>query len=321
MIENLDLMKGARVAVEICMGTKPDEEVLIVTDTSKLNIGYAFAMVAKSIGAETSVAIMTPRKMHGNEPPNSIGEAMKGADVILMPTSTSLSHTNAREEASKKGARIASMPTITEEIIKGPLMADYARIKEKTLKLTDILTDAEEAVIITKLGTNLKLNLKNRKGLADTGIFHNKGDFGNLPAGEAYIPPVENYGDGDLVIDGAMAGIGILSKPIKISFKNGRIINIEGGYEAEKLRKILENSDENSWKIAELGIGTNDEAYLMGNVLLDEKVYGTVHVAIGDNIHMGGFQKSSVHLDGIIKNPTLILDGKTIIESGVQKNL
>jgi len=319
MIENLELMKGARVAVEMCMGTKPNEEVLVVTDTSKLNIGYSFAMAARSIGAETTIAIMTPRKMHGNEPPKSIAEAMKGADVILMPTSTSLSHTNAREEATKIGARIASMPTITEEIIKGPLMANYEKIKERTIKLADLLTKAEKAIIKTDLGTNLLLNIKDRKGLADTGIFHNKGDFGNLPAGEAYIPPLEGFGDGDLVIDGAMAGIGVLNTPIKLKFKNGKIINIEGGFEAEQLRKILENSDENAWKIAELGIGTNDEAYLMGNVLVDEKVYGTVHVAIGDNSHMGGKQKSSIHLDGIIKKHTLVLHNEKIIDNGNNK--
>lgn len=316
MLENMELMKGARMAVEVCMGTKTNEEVLIVTDTSKLNIGYAFAMASKSLGAETTVIVMTPRKMHGNEPPRSIGEAMKGADVILMPTSTSLSHTNAREEATKKGARIASMPTITEEIIKGPLMADYEKIKERSIKLADILTKSETAVIKTELGTNLTLYLKDRKGLADTGIFHNKGDFGNLPAGEAYIAPVEGFGDGDLVIDGAMAGIGILNTPIKLSFNKGRIIKISGGFEADQLKKILDSSDENAWKIAELGIGTNDEAYLMGNVLVDEKVYGTVHVAIGDNSHMGGKQKSSIHLDGIIKKPTLILDNEIIIENG-----
>jgi len=204
-----------------------------------------------------------------------------------------------------------------DEAINSPYILE--KIKERTIKLADLLTKAEKAIIKTDLGTNLLLNIKDRKGLADTGIFHNKGDFGNLPAGEAYIPPLEGFGDGDLVIDGAMAGIGVLNTPIKLKFKNGKIINIEGGFEAEQLRKILENSDENAWKIAELGIGTNDEAYLMGNVLVDEKVYGTVHVAIGDNSHMEGKQKSSIYLDGIIKKPTLILDNEKIIDNGNYK--
>ncbi len=114
MFENMSMMKGARIAVETCMKTKPEETVLIVTDTKMLKIAETLACSAASIGAKTTVMIMEPTRRHGDEPPKPVAEAMKAADVVLAPTYMSLSNTDARRNATKQGARIASMPSITE---------------------------------------------------------------------------------------------------------------------------------------------------------------------------------------------------------------
>jgi leucyl aminopeptidase (aminopeptidase T) len=319
MIENLSYVSAIRIALETCMGIKPGEEVLVVGDTKNLEIANSFLSVATTLGAEATLIVMKPRKQHGNEPPRTIASAMKKADVVLMPTSTSLSHTNAREEATKAGARIASMPTITREILEGPMNADYQVIKNKTLLMAEKVTEASKAKISTEKGTSLTLDLEGRKGLADTGILTEKGAFGNLPAGEAYCAPLEEKGNGTVVIDMVMAGIGKLSEPIKWEIRNGKVVSIEGGSEARELEAILKNADKNASKLAELGIGTNHEAKPMGNPLVDEKIMNTVHLAIGDNSHFGGKQKSEIHLDGIISQPTLELDDKVIIEKGEWK--
>lgn len=317
MIENLSYLEGVRIAIEECMGIKPREEVLIIGDTKNLEIAYSFVSVASILGAEVTIAIMKPRRMHGEEPSRIIASAMRGSDAILMPTTASLSHTNAREEASKAGARIASMPSITKEILEGPMKANYKDIKERTEPLAEKITEASKVRVTTEKGTDISLNLEGRKGLADTGILLNPGDFGNLPAGEAYCAPVEGYGNGTIIIDSVMAGIGKLSEPIKWKVEKGRIVQIDGGREARELESKLRMLDENALKIAELGVGTNPEAKPMGNILVDEKIMGTVHIAVGDNSHMGGKQKSQIHLDGIISRPNLEFDGKMIMEHGV----
>ena len=129
-------MKGARTAVETCMNVKPDETVLIVTDTGKMKIAEAFAYASASLGAETMITVMKPRKQHREEPPKPIKEAMKACNVILIPTLKSLSHTDARREATKQGARIASMPEITEDMMSiGGLTADYKGLANRTKPL------------------------------------------------------------------------------------------------------------------------------------------------------------------------------------------
>ena len=152
--------------------------------------------------------------------------------------------------------------------------------------------------------------------MADTGLLHEKGAFGNLPAGEACLAPIEGKTSGDAIIDGVMAGVGVVETPIKMVVENGYVTEINGGAEAKALSELLRGKGEEVKNIAELGIGTNEKAIPCGRPLEDEKVMGTVHVAIGDNISFGGNVKAPLHLDGIMKNPTLVIDGKTVIKDG-----
>jgi leucyl aminopeptidase (aminopeptidase T) len=320
MLENMGYTEGIRVALETCLGVKKGEEVLIVGDTDNLEIAVSFAEVTASLGVEVSLIIMKPREMHGIEPSKSVAAAMLGADVILMPTSKSLTHTDAREAANKRGARIASMPAITREILRGPMKADYQRIREISERLADILTKASKASLTTDLGTNIELEITGRKAIADTGILIQPGAIGNLPAGEVFCAPLEDKGDGVLVFNVSMGGVGRLHEQIQVEVREGKVISIKGGSEAKDFESILEQGDANAFNIAELGIGTNPEAIKpIGNLLVDEKLMGTVHIAFGDNSHFGGLQKSNIHIDGVISKPTLKLDGEVIIDAGKVK--
>lgn len=71
-----------------------------------------------------------------------------------------------------------------------------------------------------------------------------------------------------------------------------------------------------AFNVAELGIGTNDRARITGNVLEDEKAIGTAHIAFGDNKSMGGTVRVASHLDGVILSPTVLIDGKPVLEGG-----
>ena len=162
------------------------------------------------------------------------------------------------------------------------------------------------------------MSLGGREGHADTGILHEPGSFGNLPAGEAYIAPMEGTVEGIMVVDGAMPPMGLLDEPITIVVEKGFATEITGGEGAQMLLDAVAPHGQDALNIAELGIGTNEAAGspLTGNTLEDEKALGTVHFALGDSASIGGKVNVASHIDGIILNPTLEIDGKTILEHG-----
>lgn len=257
---------------------------------------------------------------HGSEPPAEVGERLLDYDVILAITTYSLSHTRAREKASKKGARLASMPGLEYSMLldDGPLAADYRAIREETGRLADLLTEAKMARVTTELGTDLTFSVEKRAGGADTGIMGSKGQWGNLPGGEAYIAPVEGTAWGRLVLPAGWYFE--LEEDMELEFADGYVMSVKGGGKVgEGFRKLLSLEDDklkHRRNCAELGIGTNPKAKKPDNVLEAEKIKGTVHIAIGDSSHLGGVTESDLHEDFVLPEPTLYLDGKIVIEKG-----
>jgi len=228
-----------------------------------------------------------------------------------------MSHTKARREACEAGARCATLPGILEDTMERTLNADYNQIAQRSIKLAGIVSQGRRAKVTTPAGTDITMSLEGRECHADTGLVHNPGDFSNLPAGEAYIAPVEGTANGIIMVDGAM--VGKVKKPIQIVVKDGFATQITGDRSAEELEKMLEPFGQPGRNIAELGIGTNHKAQIVGSVLEDEKVMGTVHMALGDNKSMGGNVSVQSHLDGILLKPTLWIDDKKIMEDGELK--
>ena len=179
-----------------------------------------------------------------------------------------------------------------------------------------MLTEAETARVVTPFGTDFTMSLKGRVGEDDCGVYNTPGAFGNLPAGEAYIAPLEGTANGTLVYDASMGGIGLLDDPIRVTVENGEAVKVEGGKEAEQLNAMLEEAGRPGRNIAELGIGTNRGASLNGSVLEDEKVLGTIHIALGDNANFGGTVQAECHLDGLLTHPDLYLDGELVMKDG-----
>lgn len=304
---------GYRIVVEDCMAVKKDESVLILTDDKKIEIGNALYEEAKDLAKEAVLMVMKPRKVSGEEPPEAVAKTMKNFDVIICPTSTSITHTNAKINAVKNGARLGSMPGITEEMFnKGAITADYKLVENLTLKITDMLNKAKSARI-EKEEYILEMSLEGRNGIPSTGVYREPGQSGNLPSGEAYIAPLEGTASGTMKIDGSMVGIGKLNNPLYVKISEGKLTEITGD-EKDKVSILLEN-DRNA-TLGELGIGTNHAARLTGVILEDEKIFGTVHIAFGTNISFGGVNKADCHIDGVILEPTLYLDDRLIIEKG-----
>lgn len=315
-MKSVELMKTAQKIVSHTMQIKPGEKVCVVTDTNKWQIAETLMAACHAAGAETVMAVMAPRDAHGNELPAMMAAAMAGADVILAPTTYAITHTNARIQASKNGARTLILRGITEDtMVRGAITADYDEVYELTSRVAERLTAANEVLLTSDKGTYLTLSIKGRKGLVLGGLARNPGEFTSLPTGEAPIVPIEGSAEGVIVADHSIDGVGVLSEPVTLTVKKGIVTSIEGGRQAEVLRQLLAEAGDNAHNLAEFAIGTNAKSRLIGNMAEDKILRGTVHIAMGDSHTIGGIVKSSVHLDAVILNPTVELDGVRIVEN------
>lgn len=307
---------SANIIITKCLGLKPAEKCLIITDELRAEIGRVLYDSAKKISNNVEYIEIPVAKVNGHEPSQYAAEKMLEYDVIIMPTTKSLSHTNARIEATKKGIRMATLPGITEDIMKRAIDVDYDEMKKLTNKLCDILDKGKTVRITTKLGTDITINIDKRQGKGrKAGLFTKKGDWGNLPDAESFIAPNQKGTDGVYIVDATQAGVGKLKTPIKVTVKDGFAVKIEGKNEAKMLNKLLESiNNPNAYNIAELGIGTNKKAKITGITLEDEKVFGTCHIALGKNDSFGGAVNVPIHVDGVIKSPTIYVDGRIILK-------
>jgi leucyl aminopeptidase (aminopeptidase T) len=311
-----DLLSASTIAIRDCMGAKRGESVLVVTDEPLRAIGYALRQAAKDLGHDVMLIEMLPRATNGEEPPPQVAELMARADVVLCPTSKSLTHTDARRKASAAGARVGTLPGVTEDIMVRCMNADYQRIADRTRRLCLLMEETAVIRVQAPGGTDVQLPVAGRTAHASTGLFRERGQWGNLPTGEAYLAPVEGQSSGIVVVDGSMAGIGVTAQPIRIAVEDGHATGITGGPDAERLIALLEPHGRDARNVAEFGIGTNDRAKLTGVILEDEKVMGTIHIAFGDNKSMGGSVRVASHLDALVKQPTVWFDDRKIMDAG-----
>ncbi len=308
-----DLSAPARTAVEECLALGADESLAVVTDEKRRPIGAALYEAGRAVTDDATLVEFPVGDQHGAEPPEPVAAAMAGADAFLAPTSKSLSHTTARKDACEAGARGATLPGITEAVFATGLDADYEAIATACAEVHEQVRDAEEIRVTTPAGTDLTVRPGERSWLEDTGDVSEPGAFSNLPAGEVFVSP--ETGDGRFVVDGTMMPHGRLAEGETLTFEveDGTVVDVSDEAIGEQLAEAAGAVGEDAYNLAELGIGTNVAvAELVGSVLLDEKAGGTVHVAIGDDHSIGGDVTAPVHLDGILRNPTVEADGEPI---------
>lgn len=311
-----EMPKAAEIVLKKCLGLKKNEKFLVITDSKLYNLGNMFFREAKKITNSAKLIKIPIPKVNGTEPPKKTAKEMLKYDAELLITTKSLSHTKARKKACKNGARIVTMPGITKSTVNRALNIDYRKLKKIDSKLADIIDNGNKVRIKTKLGTDIGFSINGRKAYGrESGIYDKKGSYGNLPTGEIFVAPVEKSANGVFVADASFAGIGKLKNPLKIYVKRGYAVNLKG-VNAKKMEGLLDSVGKEGRNIAELGIGTNEKAKITGNVLEDEKVKGTCHIALGNNTGFGGKVSVQLHLDGIIKNPTIFVDKKKIMGNG-----
>jgi aminopeptidase len=310
-----ELDRAVKTVVRQCMGISPGEEVLVVCNPVTEEIGALMRIEAQGDGADATLAVISERDSAAAEPPAAVAAAMAAADVVLAPTIQSLSHTAARKAASDAGVRIGTLPGVTEEMLGRLMTGDLEEIRRRGWAVVTALNRGSEARITCAHGSDLRIGLEGRLGIVDAGELGNKGAFGNLPCGEGFIAPVEGTTEGTLVVDGSIASVGLLDTPVSLTVREGNLVEATGN-DGGKLMELLTAHGEDGTNVAELGIGTNEEAILTGNILEDEKILGTCHVAFGASAAIGGTVQVPVHLDCVVLEPTVEIDGETIVSGG-----
>jgi leucyl aminopeptidase (aminopeptidase T) len=313
MPEELDA--AVRAVVRDCLGVAPDEDVLVICNPATEDLGTRLRSEAEAAGADAVLATIAERGSHAAEPPPTVAAAMAAADVVIAPTVQSLSHTAARREASEAGARIATLPGVTAEMLARVMSADMEGLRRKGGAIAEALTRGAEARITCPRGSDLRLGIEGRDAIADAGDLRGPSAFGNLPCGEGFIAPLEGTATGTLVVDGTIAAIGRVGEPVRMTVESGHLTAADGEA-GEELLALLTKHGPDGTNVAELGIGTNEKAILTGELLEDEKILGTAHVAFGASAAIGGTVQVPVHLDCVLLEPTVSIDGTEILAGG-----
>ncbi|MDD5502730.1 MAG: aminopeptidase [Candidatus Thermoplasmatota archaeon] len=306
----MKMVKGATNAVKVILDMKSGENVLIVTDKPKMDIGKAFEAASKKIGANVKMYTLPQEGRPIKQIPADLEPLVPGNNVIINAFSGMAEETPFRISLIKKeiatNARVGHAPGISVEMMtKGPMTVDYESVAKNIYHMIDLFKDAKTVHITAPSGTDLTMNVEDRGFETDVKI--KAGTFGNLPAGELWCGPVENGANGVIMCDGSIGDLGNVKKVLKMTVKKGKLIGIESeDKELESKVKELTAVDEMASVIGELGIGLNPGARLTGNLLEDEKAGETAHIAFGNNEEMiGGKNTSKTHRDFLFNKPTI----------------
>jgi len=329
------LLQGAKNAVEVCMGVKADEHVLIITDKGTLAVGKALNLAAKKVTKHVEMYVLED---YGTRPmkslPKEIKSAIPKANVTFWAAQSMQGELHSIRgpfmDAALKYARHGHMPSVTTRCMREGMCSNYKRIAEFTQKLYDIVKDAKKIDVTTPSGTKLKIKLNPKwKWLRKDGIYHEKGIWGNLPEGELFTAVASS--NGHMVIDELgdwfSDKYGCLTKPenkadtpVYADIEDSRVNLKTLKCTNSKLKQELVNylkTDENSNRAGEFAFPTNLELItkpLIGNLLQDEKA--RVHHAFGSPYPelTGADWASKTHVDALLKKCSVWVDGKKIMK-------
>jgi leucyl aminopeptidase (aminopeptidase T) len=307
-----DLGPAVDIVNRRCLAIKAGEEVLVVVDPATRAIGEALRDAARHDGADAMLIVMDPRAEDGAEPPQTVAAALERCAVFIAPTTRSLSHTSARKRATDAGARGATMPGVTDEMLARTMAVDFDLMTARSRAVAALLTEGSVAHVGCPRGSHLTLDLSGRSGIADDGDLTAPGSFGNLPCGEGFIAPLGGEGR---IVTSTIASFGRGDEPATLTVHEGSLVSARHGL-GPALLEGLRAHGEPGTNLAELGVGTNERARVTGNVLEDEKILGTVHVAFGASAGIGGTVSVPIHLDVVVEDASLDIDGRPVLDAG-----
>ena len=320
-----ELLSTARSVVRTCLQVRREEDVLVITDPETSEVGQAIYEEAARVTDRILLVMMPPTQKPGKEPPLPVADIMRKNRVIIIATKDSLTHTRARQQASKEGARIVSMPGIGRDSFEsGGMTADYNALQREISGMAVIFRRKRLVKVSTPAGTDIEFMTGSRWILEDTGICNRPGQVSNLPAGKVFVLPKEGSMNGKIVLDGSWEGR-VLDEPLTFEVRDGMVKEVSGGELATEITSLFElaktgirgSKKDLVWTAAEFGFGMNPRAKeIVGNRVEDLVVRGGCYFGIGDNTHIGGKSRVGIHLRGTMLETDLLLEDTSIISSG-----
>ena len=311
-------MVAERVITEY-LGLTPGERFLLVTDTDvPAELADVLLGAAADAGVDPVHARILTRAHSGEEPPDTLVAAMVEADVCLCVTGRSIYHTNAKGRAQAAGTRgCFNAPADLGAWTTGAMTADYRAIRRVAERLAARLRDADVVRVTSPAGTDVTMSTGGREPRGwYTGIVRAPGEISAFPGGEVSFPPLEGTTHGTIVFERVMTDLGGLAAPIVVMVEDGHARAIEGGADAERLRRVIDGVA-GATNIAELGIGLNPAARISDDITESKKRLGTAHLALGDNAGgYGGVVECPLHLDGMLFDVTVSIDGEDVVRDG-----
>lgn len=253
-----------------------------------------------------------PKNFHYNFSPKLLS-LLNEADITISPTTISIYHAKELQQSLNSNKRFFSMTGATvETLYRYGAQADFVSLRKTATSLKEIITGCNRISVFSKAGTHFSAVIEGRKANMETSIGV-LGKSATFPDIEVNTSIIEDSGEGRIIIDGAAAGFGVFNNPVEFIVSKGKIVSITGGKEAQEVNKLLQKiGDDNMYQIAEIGIGLNPCSKIYGVIIEDEAAYGTCHFGIGQNIFMGGLNKAVTHLDFVLRNPQIFLDGNEL---------
>ena len=321
MASRLECLDALRVLATTCAGVQAGERALVVTDfASDQEIARALATMLRALDVEVVAVSGAPAALPGGEPPAAVGAAMLEADVIFELTSVFIGSCQARRDACARGARYLTVPGLTWTTLRpgGPFGADFHALGELAKRLAARFDAASESPLPRTAGTALRGSFAGRRGGPRWGSAAAGGGSAAPPDVEVGASPVEGSAEGRVVVDGSLLFLGPdqLASPVEVRFAAGRLSGVAGA-EAWRLEDALDRAgDERMASLAEVSIGLNPRSRPGGSALELEGIVGGAHVALGNNVAYGGSVDAPSHLDCVLLEATLALDGEPLDPRG-----
>lgn len=321
-MSNPDVFRSAELIIRRLLAVKAGESVAIICDPhSEMEMAYALAGVAQSVGAEYTIMIMPTRnKDRANDLTAIIEKGLVNADCMIGMTGASGAPTYStavKELYKKQSLRAISM--VFRDIgnyTRGAALADYDLLYADGKKLAAIWQAGSVMHITTPSGTDIRAPIASEDVFIECGFATEPGQEAAFSDGEVSSRPIESQAEGVIVVDGPICYIGVPQEPIKLVVEKGRVTQVEGtSPQANELRQTIETIP-NADNIAEFGIGLNPASLRNGDFEEEKKARGLVHIAIGDNIFYGGQTKSPIHMDMVLYAPTVYLDDRLLVDAG-----
>jgi leucyl aminopeptidase (aminopeptidase T) len=304
-----------------CLGVRPGEQVVLLTDggTDDGVVSRLLEALAARDGIPL-VARMPAPHLPGAEPPGAVAAMMLAAGAVIELTSLFIGSSLARRNATERGVRYLAMPGVRVDTFRpgGPLDVDFERLRADAERVGRAWGSAREFRLTSRGGTDLRGSVEGRPGRVLHGMAREPGAYMAPPDIESGTAPVEGTASGTVVIDGDLLfmGEGPLADAVALHIEDGQMAGIEGPERARLTSMLARCADDRMANLAEVSVAFNPAGTICSVPMETESARGTAHIALGNSIAYGGEVNAVAHLDCVMRDATLELDGRAVMIEG-----